>query len=74
MNKIAVFVQGFTKKVTRPNILGFYQNHITKACSFACHPKFLHVFFASRSRDMQCIILFLNISNRKSKDALEQLI
>ena len=55
------------RKSTASKHIGFSQNHITKACSFACHPKFLHVFLQHR---YAIHYLFLNISNR---DALDQL-
>ena len=58
---------GDLRKSNASKHIGFSQNHITKVCSFACHPKFLHVFVAAKSTHMQYITLFLNISNREIK-------
>ena len=49
--------------------IGFALNHITKSLFFCISPQML---IAAQSADMQYIVLFLNISNQESKDALGQ--
>ena len=54
--------------------IGFSQNHITKACSFACHPKFLQVCLQHSQQICNTLFCSWISAIEKSKDALDQLI
>ena len=53
--------------------IGFAQNHITKARSFACHPKCLLVLLQQSQQIYNTIFSSWISAIEKSKDALDQL-